>query len=173
MNAPGIWVNMYEKALGQMRNEERPPAERVGSPIDALARGGSAGTMLAYITGHEITRFSFKFAKDATVKAPEREAKIADLRNQLTVAARQNRLMTCGTIKPTTPGITPNHAYAVLGFDAKADAVKLWNPYGSTFKPKGEPGLKNGYPQTDGVLNVPLNDFVLQFSGMAFEVNQD
>src|SRR5204863_376373 len=60
----GLWVNVYEKAAGQARNDLKPDGERLGSAIDALAKGGSAGTMLAFITGHEIVRFSCKFAKE-------------------------------------------------------------------------------------------------------------
>ena len=168
----GIWVNLYEKAVGQARNEARPPAERAGSALDALARGGSAGTMLALITGHEITRFSFKFAKDPAVAGKEREAKLKELSEQLAAAAAARRLMTCGTLKTTTPGLTPNHAYAVLDYSAKTDAVTLWNPHGGKFSPKGDPGLKNGYPEKDGVFELPVRDIVQQFSGMAFEVTE-
>ncbi|QDU25924.1 hypothetical protein ETAA8_09960 [Anatilimnocola aggregata] len=168
----GIWVNMYEKALGTLRNDAKPAADRAGLPIDALARGGSAGTILAYITGNEITRFSFRFAKDEAVTEDERKAKLAELREQLIAAVREKRVMTCGTLKPTMPGITGNHAYAVLGYDAKFDAVKIWNPYGNDFTPKGEPGPTAGYPRKQGVMEIPLNDFVKQFSSMSFEVTQ-
>src|SRR6185295_3968187 len=119
---------------------QKPEAQTPVSPIDALGRGGSAGTMLSFITGHEITRFSFKFAKDTAATPAQRDAKLSELRNQLNAAVRENRLMTCGTTKTTTPGVTPNHAYAVLGFDAKTDAVTLWNPHGSSFTPKGPMG---------------------------------
>jgi hypothetical protein len=164
----GIWVNLYEKAVGAARNEDRPVEKRVDLPLDA-ERGGSAGTMLAYITGHEITRFSFKFAKEPS-SPDDFAAKLADLRRQLTEATQQNRLMTCGTIRPTTPGLTPNHAYAVLGYDAASDSVRLWNPHGQNFQPKGAPGLEGGYPTVNGVFQVPVDHFVRQFSGMAFEV---
>jgi hypothetical protein len=165
----GIWVNLYEKAVGEARNNPLRPDQRTRLPIDALARGGSAGTMLAFITGHEITRFSFKFAKDPAVSADERESKLADLRRQLTAAAKEKRLMTCGTLKTTTPGLTPNHAYALLGYEPNSDSVKLWNPHGGTFSPKGPVGLTNGYPQKEGVFSVPVNALVNQFSGMASE----
>jgi hypothetical protein len=165
----GIWVNLYEKALGEARNESRSPEQRTGSPIDALARGGSAGTMLAFITGHEITRFSFKFAKDPAVSASEGETKLAELRGLLKAAAKEKRLMTCGTLKTTTPGLTPNHAYAVLDYEPETDSVKLWNPHGGKFTPKGPAGLTNGYPEKDGMFSLPTSAFVRQFSGMAFE----
>jgi hypothetical protein len=166
----GIWVNLYEKAVGTARNEDRPLAERADSPLDALARGGSAGTMLAYITGHDMVRFSFKFAKDPAFPTNDFAAKLVALREKLSAATRQNQLMTCGTIKPTTPGLTPNHAYAVLGYEADADAVELWNPHGEDFSPAGAPGAENGYATVKGVFQIPVAQFVRQFSGMAFEV---
>ncbi len=166
----GIWVNLYEKAVGEACNEDRPVAERADSPIDALARGGSAGTMLAYITGHEIERFSFKFAKEPASATNDVAAKLSELRGKLAEATRQNRLMTCGTIKTTTPGLTPNHAYAVLGYAAVKDCVELWNPHGENFQPQGEPGPEVGYPTTNGVFQISVEQFVRQFSGMAFEV---
>jgi hypothetical protein len=166
----GIWVNIYEKAVGAARNEQRPPDERVALSVDALARGGSAGTMLAMITGHEITRFSFKFAKDTHLSQEEFNSRLAQLREQLSVATAENRLMTCGTLKPTTPGLTPNHAYAVFRYAAATDAVELWNPHGQTATVKGTPGPANGYPTANGVFWIPVPEFVRQFSGMAFEV---
>jgi hypothetical protein len=77
--------------------------------------------------------------------------------------------MTCGTLKTTTPGLTPNHAYAVLGYETETDTVKLWNPHGGNFTPKGPPGPARGYPEKDGLFSVPVSAFVQQFSGMAFE----
>ncbi len=168
----GIWVNLYEKAVGTARNEDRPADRRVDSPLDA-ERGGSAGAMLAYLTGHPITRFSFKFAKAAETTLEEFAGKLADLRRQLADATQQNRLMTCGTITPTTPGLTPNHAYAVLGYDAANDSVRLWNPHGQNFRPKGEPGPETGYPTANGIFQIPLEHFARQFSGMAFEVAEE
>jgi hypothetical protein len=79
----GLWVNVYEKALGTLRNNAKPESERANSPIDALARGGSAGTILAYITGHEITRYSCQFAKDEKLSAEEKAAKMQELRDQM------------------------------------------------------------------------------------------
>ena len=165
----GIWVNVYEKALGQMRFDIKPADQRTNSALDTIARGGSAGTILSFITSNEITRFSFKFATDPKTTATQREKTVSDLRRQLTAAVREKRLMTCGTVKPTTPGLTANHAYAVLGYDVATDRVTLWNPHGGQFKPKGNPSLTTGYPMKDGILDIPLLDFVRQFSGMSFE----
>lgn len=165
----GMWVNLYEKAIGAARNQDKPEDQRVGSPIDAMARGGSAGTMLSYITGHKIQRFSCAFAKDEKTSRDQHAAILKQLREWLAEAAKHERPMTCGTEKTTTPGLTPNHAYAVLGFDAGTDTIRLWNPHGSTFTPKGAPGLEHGYPIADGVFNMPLPEFVEQFAGLAVE----
>jgi hypothetical protein len=166
----GIWVNVYEKALGTARNDDRPENERLDSPLDALARGGSAGTMLAYITGHDMKRFSFKFAKLPASATNDVAGRLDELREKLRAATAGKILMTCGTIKPTTPELTPNHAYAVLGYDAASDKVMLWNPHGQDFAPHGAEGPENGYVTKHGVFEIPLSEFVKQFSGMAFEV---
>lgn len=166
----GLWVNIYEKAVASARNEMKPEAERSASAIEVLARGGSAGTMLGFITGHEIKRFSCKWAKDEKTAPAERDAKLAELRESLTAAVREQRLMTCGTVVTTTPGLTPNHAYAILGFDSATDRLRLWNPHGGSFRPKGEAGLTHGYAMSDGIFEIPLLDFVNQFSGLAFEL---
>ena len=165
----GIWVNLYEKAVGTARNEDKPTGQRVNSPLDVIARGGSSGTMLAYLTGNDVVRFSFKFAKAPASVTNDLAAKLAELRGKLAAATQEKRLMTCGTVKPTTPGLTPNHAYAVLDYDTDNDAVRLWNPHGQSFRPKGAPGLDSGYATTNGIFQIPLPHFVQQFNSMAFE----
>jgi thiol-disulfide isomerase/thioredoxin len=165
----GVWINLYEKAIGQVRNNQVAPEKRSDLPIDAIAKGGSEGRILAYLTGHRVNGFGFKFAKDHAISDAARAAKLDELRIKLAAATREKRLMACGTEKPATPGISPKHAYALLEYDAKADTVDLWNPHGGNFKPKGPPGLSNGYAMKNGLLTVPLAEFVQQFSGMSFE----
>lgn len=167
----GVWVNLYEKAVGEACNAIKPSDQRSSSPIDALARGGSAGTMLSFITGHKIQRFSFAFAKRESLTTEERAQILAQLRTYLCEAVEQQRAMTCGTEKTTTPAINGNHAFAVLGYDRTTDRVKLWNPYGGQFTPKGPAGIEYGYATKDGLFEIPLADFVLQFAGMARETD--
>jgi hypothetical protein len=72
------------------------------------------------------------------------------------------------TIAPTTqssrsprivpPGIDTKHAYAILSYDADTDSIDLWNPHGQTFKPKGDAGLKFGYPTANGRFRVPMRE---------------
>jgi hypothetical protein len=166
----GIWVNVYEKAAGEAHNDLKSDDKRQATGLDALAKGGSAGTQLAFITGHEMQRFSCKFAKDKDLTEEQVETRLNELRATLITAVRERRLMTCGTLKTKIPSITPNHAYAVLGYDGAKDLIKLWNPHGDTTTIDGLPSPLKGYPMTDGIFEMPLTVFVKEFAGLAFEI---
>lgn len=166
----GLWVNVYEKAAGEAHNAKKPADKRDATGLDALSRGGSAGTQLAFITGREMYRVSCKFAKEKDLSQTDYEKHMTELRTALTSAVKEKRLMTCGTLKTSIPGITPNHAYAILSYDSATDVIRLWNPHGDTRQAKGEPGPQNGYPITDGIFEMPLSVFVKEFAGTAYEV---
>jgi len=166
----GLWVNVYEKAAGVAHNEKKPADKRDATGLDALNRGGSAGTQLAFITGHEMVRVSCKFAKEKFLPPEEHEKHMNELRTALISATLEKRLMTCGTLKTHIPGITPNHAYAILGYDEASDIIRVWNPHGDNREVKGEPGLENGYPMSDGIFQMPLSVFVQEFAGTAYEI---
>jgi hypothetical protein len=167
----GLWVSVYEKAVGRLRQQQRAGAGAVPSFIDLLGKGGSAGTMVEVVTGHQIVRFACKQVRDA--KTPRKhEAKLAEARTLLQSAFADKRLVTCGTGSGVkVPGLNGNHAYAVTGYDPKTDCIALWNPHGQTFTPKGRPGLPNGYPTKEGRFTMPLADFMQTFAGLAFETN--
>ena len=57
----GVWVDLYEKAISQVRNDQKPPDKRSDLAIDAIATGGSAGKIMSYLTGHKVSSFSCKF----------------------------------------------------------------------------------------------------------------
>jgi len=166
----GRWSNVYEKAAGVARNQLRKEPDRVTAPLDALARGGSAGTMLAFITGHEMERFTLKWAKGANATPPEFAAKLDELRGKLRAAFAAHRCVTTGTLQPALPGLRSNHAYAVIGYDAATDEIRVWDPHGDTFTPRGVAGSESGFPREHGISTLPLPIFVTQFSGLAFEI---
>lgn len=166
----GLWVNVYEKAVGLQR-VAKAKADGTADPslIDLLGKGGSAGSMIEVVTGHPIVRFSCKSVKDAAGEK-EKEAKLGELRKLLTDTFTASRLVTCGTATGvTTPNVNGNHAYAVTGYDVTADEIAVWNPHGQNFTPKGTPGFEAGYPTKDGKFRLPLKDFVRIFAGVAFE----
>jgi hypothetical protein len=166
----GLWPLVYEKAVGISRLK---PDANDATPFNVVTKGGSAGSMMSTLTGNEIKRWSCKTWRDEKDEA-KKSSLLDDVRQQLTSAFAEKRLVTGGTAgraadKKGPPGILFNHGYAVLGYDAAKDEVHLWNPHGDAFKPKGEPGLTNGYPMEKGEFRVPLKELVTFFGGFAFE----
>jgi tetratricopeptide (TPR) repeat protein len=161
----GTWINLYEKAIGQARNERKPPGKRFDVALDAIAKGGTEEPIMSYITGHKVGVYALGFDSSPETAA----SKLAQMRQRLAFATSNRLLMVCATVKPSVPGLSPRHAYALLNYDALSDTVKLWNPHGNDFKPKGPPGLTNGYPMTNGIFNMPLTDWTKQFFHVAIE----
>ncbi len=167
----GRWVPIFEKAFATVRNNERPESKQKESETDVIARGGAIGPSIRTLTGRPFKQFPLRTrGKTDPPKDGEVEAKLPKLREILLSSIEERRLACCGTPKMVaTPGVNGKHAYAVIGFDEKEDAVRLWNPHGNNFKPKGEPGLKNGYETRDGLFTIPLADFVRIFNGVSYE----
>lgn len=166
----GLWPLVYEKAVGISRIK---PDAKDATPFNVVTKGGSAGSMMSTLTGNEIKRWSCKTWRDEKDEA-KKAALLDDVRQQMTRAFAENRLVTGGTAalakgKKGPPGILFNHGYAVLGYDAAKDEVHLWNPHGAAFKPKGEPSLTHGWPMEKGEFRVPLKELVTFFGGFAFE----
>jgi len=147
------------------------------TPYNVVTKGGSAGAMMSVLTDHQIKRWSCKDWREAQAN-PARQTELLDsLRHQLVAAFAEKRLVTGGTNRLAEgqkgpPAITFNHGYAVLGFDAEKDLVRLWNPHGEDFTPKGEAGLAHGYATTKGEFDTPLKELVTFFGGFAFEQEQ-
>ncbi len=155
----GVWLAVLEKAAGAVRNEKAPPEKRRESFTDLIARGGSTAPMIALLTGRNAKRVS--------------KPSVEKVRDLVKSAMKDRRLVCCTTPKSSaTPGVAAHHAYAVLAYDEKNDALLLFNPWGNAFKPKGKPGLQNGYPVLDGRFTVPVADFVRIFSGVSYEAER-
>ncbi len=163
----GYWSTVYEKAVGQMRIEDKS----LKDPPLVAATAGSAGTMVKVLTGNEIKRFSCSPWRKPETTAAEKDALLAQLRSLLKETSSAHRLMTAGTGAKgaKVPGISSMHAYAVLGFDADKDKVIIRDPHGQDYTPKGTPGLESGYPASKGVMEIPLADIVQFMGGFAFE----
>lgn len=92
------------------------------------------------------------------------------LRKGMVAAQNTHLLVKAGTPAITkTPGITHDHAYAILGYDEDKDLVHVWNPHGNNFTPKGPDGLENGYTTKAGQFDIPLNELTQIFSVVSFE----
>lgn len=165
----GLWPLVYEKAVGLARMKEDAPE---ATPLNTVTKGGSAGSMMGALTQHAIERWSCKTWREAG--AARGAALLEELRARLRSAQTERRLITGGTgplprDRPAVPGIIFNHGYTVLRYDEAGDAVRLWNPHGDSFRPKGPAGLVHGYPMEHGEFTVPLSELVQFFGGFAFE----
>jgi hypothetical protein len=165
----GLWVDLYEAAIGQLHNSRKSPNEQDDSPIDAIANGGSAGRIITDLTGHRVSGYSLAFGKGTAISPATLDAKLGALRRKLSDAMSEKRLVTCSTAHPVTPGLSPRHVYAVLAYDPADDTIHLWNPHGNDFTPKGPSGLDYGYETRHGQFTLSVPEFVQQFSDMAFE----
>lgn len=163
----GFWSTVYEKAVGQMRIEDKG----VPGPPLVAAVSGSAGKMVSVLTGNSIKRFSCKPFLKSDITDEERSTKLAELRSLLTADSTNHRLMTLGTASRgnKVPSIASWHAYAILGYDQATDMITIRDPHGQDFTPKGAPGLKNGYLTQKGVFQAPLTEVVQFVGGFAFE----
>lgn len=168
----GMWLAVLEKAFGTLRMESRPKEKRLMSATDAIARGGSMSTSIQYLTGHKTERIGMRPAKNAKAKN-DPEGFRTMLKEKLVAAVAAKRLIGAGTDdKPGVPGLSPNHAYAVMGFDEATQTLHIWNPHGNTFKPKGEAGKEQGYPTKAGRFDMPLADFAAVFRDVVIETEK-
>jgi hypothetical protein len=177
----GLWLPVVEKAMGQLRQLQNPQKHTADTASDALA-GGSTATVLRMLTGKTTERLAFHKKVPATKTPPPKppaaepadtvEALATKAHDALAAAFADKRLVTCSTNTAAhPPGIAGKHAYAVLGYDAAAQVVTVWNPHGRSRKVDGEPGLHHGYATTKGVFALPLREFVQAFSSMAWETS--
>jgi hypothetical protein len=169
----GVWSATYEKAVGQLRSAGKAD-ESSPTPLSVVSRGGSAGSMLSVLTGNEIERFSCKpWFEGANTPKAELDKKLVELRTLLRTSIAQKKLMTAGTSGKTrkVPSLSRGHAYAVIGYDAKTDMVTIRDPHCQDFKPKGAPGLENGYVVKQGIFKAPLFEVTQFMAGFAFEQN--
>lgn len=165
----GSWLAVLEKAYGIIRRRGRQARGKYSAangdsvPTGTLG-GGSSGTIISLLTGHQAG--SLKLGKSAT-----RE----QVHNLLADMIKKRRLVCAGVDmdkdKPP-PGMGNHHAYAILGYDAKARQVTVFNPWGNNFTPKGAAGPANGYPTKLGMFTVPLDQFRLVFTRVAYETDK-
>jgi hypothetical protein len=185
----GVWLAALEQAFGQYREKQRGSDDPEGT--DAIAAGGQPGAAMSALTGHKVKRVYF--ATTTKRREAEQAKMLPILRENLLMALMAHRLITASVAAPIPPATQPanasgsrstvtvamlpkippdintKHAYAVLGYDEKTDTVEIWNPHGQSFKPKGPPGLENGYPTEHGRFRVPLVEAYSFITSFFFE----
>ena len=164
----GLWLTILEKAVGERLHHRVAAYKQTDEETDAIAMGGSTKAIIGLFTGHDVETIG--------VRDPAQVAKhLARLRTAIPKALAARRLVAVrmGKNPPKTnekvPKLGYNHAYALFGFDAAADKVTIWNPWGNDYTPNGPPGIENGFETRHGVFQVPLTTLYEQFSSVSVE----
>ena len=156
----GLWLTVLEKAYRRVLLRTKVPDQQEKS--DIYDRFGNTRT-IEILDGHQTRKIALR---RITASSPA----LATLRKDLNAALREHRLVKAGTpASKKVPGITPNHAYAILGYDQRTDLVHVWNPHGNNFSPRGSDGLQNGYATKTGQFDIPLKDVPQVFTDVTFE----
>ena len=164
----GIWLSVLEKAYGTLREQQH---DADFDEDDKIAKdflgGGNSGKIINLMTGHRVTRVHW--GSDETSAAEDRVGKL------LMTLIAEGRLIGTGTgkgDKDLPKHISHSHSFAVLAYDPARRMVRVFNPWGNDFTPKGSAGLSSGYPTHDGVFDVPLREFVQVFTHLACETEK-
>lgn len=176
----GLWLNIIEKAFGEIKMQVRnanPKAHKdTKGPntlgLDVIARGGFSSEAIEVLSGMHAKYYEIrKGSGEEPPHIQELPRMKAELHAALSASLPRKFLFCCGVpgSKSKPPGIVSNHAYAIVGYDAKTQMVTVMNPWGNKFTPKGDPGLANGYTTEGGKFDVPLNDFVQICDGVYYQ----
>ena len=165
----GLWLNVLEEAFGRVMFAKAPKKEKKARdlPVDLIARGGDSADAFPLMTGHRSKDFDFKEFKKPAALVQQK------LRDALRYGAEHKLIMATSTPDKSNKmpaGIGDDHALAVLGYNAEADRVIVWDPNGHHHKPTGTPGLKHGYETKHGRYEVPVAEFTRIFCDVEWEI---
>ncbi len=170
----GLWLNVLEKAYGELIQRSRTRRGIREDAIDAVGDGGRPTLAMTLFTGCDSGLLRFRPDDPLAVPSDLRVEGFLPLTHELLNTNRQRRLLTCcaTTQGDVPPGMIKQHLYAVLDYDPTRYVVQLWNPWGNSFEPKGTPGRSSGYATRHGRFSVPLADFIRIFYAVIYETNR-
>jgi hypothetical protein len=157
----GLWLTVLEKAYRKKLVATKYPDSKLRPSI--FNKFGPSTLTIEILDGFRTENISLKNFKAGNPG-------LKSLRSKMIAALNAKQIVKAGTsTNVKTLGITPDHAYAVLGFSKDTDAVQVWNPHGQEFHPNGDEGLENGYTTKRGLFSVPLKEFVRIFDHVNIE----
>lgn len=177
----GVWLNVFEKAYAQVWKQTKERNVKGGLRDDEAMHsefisGGLSVPTMQTLTGRKAIPDAFRFGKEAK----EQETKREELHMLLTRLMKEKKLVLLhtrrdpdkGTTFTKPPGWPDAHTYALFGYDAEQRIVHCFNPWGNTFKPKGGPGLTNGYETKGGQFDMPLAELMALFKSLSHETDE-
>jgi hypothetical protein len=156
----GLWLTVLEKAYRKTLVKAQAADDHERPDIyDHMANAN----VIDILDGEQKRRIELMSRRSDTQFA-------TTMRQDLNAAQREHRLVKAETARaPLPPGLTPIHAYAILGYNNNTGLVHVWNPHGNNFTPKGPDGLQYGYTTTGGQFYIPLKDFLQVYEAVTFE----
>ncbi len=172
----GIWLDILEKAFAETRFGNNPSANGGAAevptaevPRDILS-GGKTPRSIERFTGHKVVTLRLDQANGNNARPTVRQ--IRDLLLRLT---REHRVITAGALTrdiKLPPGLVRRHCWAVVGYEPNSQLIRIFNPWGNEFEPKGTPGLANGYAVHHGVFAMPLREFIQEYRILNYETDE-
>jgi hypothetical protein len=157
----GLWLTILEKAYRRMLMKTLHPNQQDRSGI--YDKFNSSRT-IEILDGYETHNIVLKGIQPSSPR-------FSNLRHDLIAASNERRLIKTATpAVEKTPGINPNHAYAILSYNRETDLVHVWNPHGNNFTPKGSDGPQYGYTTKRGEFDIPLKDLIQIYSDVTLEM---
>ncbi len=163
----GSWLAVLEKAYGTIRRRDRAKKENQATAAAATApfetlNTGNPAVIIRLLTGQH-----------AETMRLDKGASLEQVHHLLSETTKKKRLICASKNRDKgPPGIVSKHAYAILAYDARQKQVRIFNPWGNHFAPKGPPGIANGYATNHGQFTMPLDDFHKVFYRVEYETDR-
>jgi hypothetical protein len=166
-NRHGSWLAVLEKSYGIIRKRDHAKKNGQGDlatgPIAVETLNfGNSGSIISLLTGHH--------TESVKLGTHSHSDQIHSLLT--TTTAKRHLVCTSTNHDKPPPGMGTNHVYAILGYDAHQRHVKIFNPWGNNFTPKGPPGQTHGYETKNGFFTVPLDQFHIVFASVVYETER-
>jgi Calpain family cysteine protease len=174
----GAWLAIMEQGFGKYKSREHGHGDDVEG-TEIIRVGGDSAPTISALTGHKTLRIAP--GKTVEARKANKDKMLPEIREQLTAAITNHRLITAGmdppapdvkldgTRTPIPPNITIHHVYAVISYDPATDIIEMWNPHGQHFDPKGAPGIEHGFATEHGQFKLPLSEAFDFYTSFTFE----
>ena len=179
----GFWLNIIEKAFGEIRHIA--PQNYTAEPLDAVALNrGSCGEVIRLLTGNSTTRLDFHKTPEVISSQNDTDLKsgtpanASDSSKNVSAAyppADEEMLgQTRALLKATfaahkiATASKNRHAYTIVAYDIGHDLVTVHNPYGTSGIVKWPDGTK-GPRMQNGYYICSIPDFVRYYRSISVE----
>ena len=153
----GLWMSILEKATGTIMSRTNAKGAAIPDPTVSIDRPGVPIRSI-------VERWTGRTPKNVPLGT---RAKPRQVREALVLMEKRRLLAEALLLHKPAAKLPYDHVYAVLGFDGENDRVKLWNPWGTDFVPKGPSGRENGYARDKGVFYLSLDEFIEFYTDMS------